>query len=244
MSGSSGREATAASGPDGKLIQSMFASIAPRYDLLNHVLSLSIDRYWRRKVVRLLASERPRGSDRCLDLCSGTGDLALDVRRRLGIETCASDFCHPMLIRCLEKRGTDPDLHIAESDAEALPFPDDHFRFVTVAFGLRNIEHRQTALSEMYRVLEPGGIVAILEFSQPVVPVVRQLFQFYFHHLLPRLGSLISGVEGPYAYLPASVARFPDQKTLAGELEGSGWQDVSYRNLSFGIAALHWGRKV
>jgi demethylmenaquinone methyltransferase/2-methoxy-6-polyprenyl-1,4-benzoquinol methylase len=234
----------ASAAPDGGAIRSMFASIAPRYDFLNHFLSLSIDRYWRRQVVRLIRTFDPVAGNRCLDLCTGTGDLALDLRRRLGLETFASDFCHPMLVRCVEKASRGAAIRVAEADAQELPFPDASFRFVTVAFGLRNVERRSRALGEMHRVLEPGGVVAVLEFSRPVVPLIRELFQFYFHHILPRLGRWISGVEGAYSYLPDSVRRFPYQPELAAELEATGWSEVSYQNLSFGIAALHWGRKI
>jgi demethylmenaquinone methyltransferase/2-methoxy-6-polyprenyl-1,4-benzoquinol methylase len=221
----------------------MFASIAPRYDFLNHLLSLSIDTYWRRRVVGLLAGRNPLPTDRCLDLCTGTGDLALDVARRLRIETTGLDFCHPMLVRLVAKiRDTDA-VRVAESDARQLPFPEARFRFVTVAFGLRNIEHRATALSEMVRVLEPGGSLVVLEFSRPTVPIVRGLFNAYFHRVLPVVGSWISGTDRAYAYLPESVSRFPGQDALAREIESAGCVEVDYRNLTCGIAAMHWGMK-
>ena len=229
-------------GPDGTAIRSMFASIAPRYDFLNRFLSLSIDRYWRRRVVGLLRRYDPAAGDRCLDLCTGTGDLALDIHRGLGIRTVGSDFCHPMLLRFVGKIGS-ASIDVAESDAQQLPFADARFRFVTVAFGLRNIERMHVALREIHRVLEPGGVLVVLEFSQPVTPVVRGLFHVYFHRVLPKLGSWISGTAGPYAYLPASVSRFPSQKALVRELESAGLVEVDYENLTFGIAAMHWGVK-
>jgi demethylmenaquinone methyltransferase/2-methoxy-6-polyprenyl-1,4-benzoquinol methylase len=221
----------------------MFAAIAPRYDLLNHLLSLSVDRYWRWRVVRHLAAEGPASGDRCLDLCAGTGDLALGIHRRLGLETIGVDFCHPMLLRFQEKLGGAGTIRIAESDAQSLPFSSGQFRFVTVAFGLRNIEDRPRALGEMLRVLGPGGVVVVLEFSRPVLPLVRGIFGAYFDHVLPRIGAWVSGREAPYRYLPDSVRSFPDQKTLAGELDSAGFVDVGYRNLTFGIAALHWGSR-
>jgi len=227
--------------PDSRSVRAMFSSIAPHYDFLNHFLSLSVDRYWRRRAVQLLKQSGARPEDRCLDLCAGTGDLALDVRNHVGLDTYAVDFCHPMLVRFREKLEPGGGIQIAESDAQQLPFPDETFRFVTVAFGLRNVEDRSLALGEMYRVLSPGGILVVLEFSRPVVPVLRELFQFYFRYILPRLGSWISGTEGPYAYLPDSVDRFSRQSELADELRAAGWRGVGYANLSFGIAALHWG---
>lgn len=228
-------------GPDGRIIRSMFGDIAPRYDLLNHVLSLSIDRRWRKHVARLIASRDPLSTDRCLDLCTGTGDLAIEVERTAGVETYAADFCHPMLVRLQSKTRSSPRIRITESDAQQLPFADSIFRFVTVAFGLRNIESRSLAIAEMSRVLRPGGVLVILEFSRPVVPVIRELFLLYFRYVLPRVGSWISGTRGPYSYLPQSVSRFPSQSQLRDELERAGLVSVQYRNLSFGIAAMHWG---
>lgn len=221
----------------------MFASIAPRYDFLNHFLSLSIDRYWRRRVVRLIADYDPRPGERCLDLCTGTGDLALDISRQLGLRTLGLDFCHPMLVRFMAKSQSDDTIRIAESDAHELPLPDCSFRFVSVAFGLRNIERRPVALAEIFRVLQPGGVLVVLEFSRPVVPLIREVFNAYFRHVLPAVGSWMSGTEGPYAYLPDSVRRFPAQDALAAEIESAGFTDVRYANLSAGIAALHWGLK-
>lgn len=230
-------------GPDPHEIRSMFASIAPRYDLLNHLLSLSVDRLWRRRVVALISRHAPAEGDRCLDLCTGTGDLALDVTRRLGVPATGLDFCHPMLVRLAAKKRDNDRVHLTESDAQQLPFRESSFRFVTIAFGLRNVADRQTALGEIRRVLQPGGLLVILEFSQPVVPIVRPLFDVYFHRVLPAIGKWISGRDGPYAYLPASVRRFPDQRRLAGELEAAGFENVAFRNLTTGIAALHWGTK-
>lgn len=230
-------------GPDASAVRAMFASIAGRYDLLNHLLSLSIDRYWRRAVVRSIAAASPQPSDVCLDLCTGTGDLALALSRRLGLQTFGVDFCPPMLARFAGKVRAGDRVVMAASDAEQLPFPEASFRFATIAFGLRNVEHRAVALAEALRVLEPGGILFVLEFSRPVVPVIRQAFNGYFHRILPLLGAWISGTEGPYAYLPDSVSRFPDQAALADELRATGFEAVGYRNLTTGIAALHHARK-
>ena len=232
---------------DGKAVQQMFAEIAPRYDFLNHFLSVSIDRRWRKVAVsRAGASLAGKANPICLDLCSGTGDLAIELNRGLNVPVVASDFCHPMLIRGLEKArvaGQDGFIPFIEADSLVLPFGSDVFDVACVAFGLRNLESAESGLAEMKRVLKPGGMALILEFSRPVVPVFRQLFEFYFHHILPHLGALISGQSTAYRYLPTSVRRFPAQRELASMMESVGFRDVGYRNLSGGIAALHWGTK-
>ncbi len=239
-------ETEAYAGPDGRTVQHMFGAIAHRYDLLNHVLSASIDRYWRRRVVAMIRSLSPQPEDRCLDLCTGTGDLALDISGLLKLQTIAADFSHPMLmesVRKIERRGLGSRIQIAEADAQELPFVECSVRFVTVAFGIRNVESVAKALAEMYRVLLPGGTVLILEFSKPVVPGFSHVFDFYFTHILPRIGAWLSGVDGPYRYLPASVRRFPPQRELVSMIEDAGFESVRYRNLTGGIAALHWGTK-
>ncbi len=232
-------------GPDGQRVRRMFAEIAHRYDFLNHFLSASIDRRWRRiaaeKVRELL---RPSPSPICVDLCSGTGDLALELHRRLGVRVVASDFCHPMLTRSNSKiltSGFSQVIRTVEADALTLPFSSQFFDAATNAFGLRNLEDPRRGLAEMLRVLKPGGAAVILEFSKPVAPVVRQVFGFYFRNILPRLGSLISGQGFAYQYLPDSVRKFPAQQELVRLMSAVGFVEVGYRNLSGGIAALHWG---
>jgi len=225
----------------------MFAEIAPRYDFLNHFLSISIDRRWRKvAVARAGACLKGKTQPICLDLCSGTGDLAIEMNRGLNVPVVASDFCHPMLIRGLQKVrnvGRDGFIPVIEADSLVLPFANDTFDVATVAFGLRNLEDAKEGLVEMKRVLKPDGGAIVLEFSRPVVPVFRQLFEFYFHHVLPHLGALISGQNSAYRYLPTSVRRFPPQRELAAMMESVGFKNVGYRNLSGGIAALHWGTK-
>jgi demethylmenaquinone methyltransferase/2-methoxy-6-polyprenyl-1,4-benzoquinol methylase len=235
-------------GPDSRRVQEMFAGIAHRYDFLNHFLSASIDRRWRRFAVdrvRELIGASPSGppgaSSRCLDVCSGTGDLALALYRGLHCGVIASDFCHPMLTRAHAKCSGLP-VHNVEADALDLPFPDRSFDALTIAFGLRNLEDPQRGLDEMRRVLKAGGGIVILEFSKPVVPVLKHAFNFYFRHILPKLGAVISGDGSAYQYLPDSVRKFPAQEELAGLMASSGFSEVGYRNLSGGIAALHWGR--
>jgi demethylmenaquinone methyltransferase/2-methoxy-6-polyprenyl-1,4-benzoquinol methylase len=233
-------------GKDAKAVQQMFAKVADRYDFLNHLLSLSVDRYWRRRAVNLLESLEPAPEDACLDLCTGTGDMLFEVVRRLRLAAVGSDFCHPMLLKASRKhqeRALGSRVSLIGADAETLPFRNSSFRFVTVAFGIRNVETLERGLFEIVRVLKPGGTAIILEFSTPVVPLFRNLFNFYFSYVLPKLGSWVSGTHGPYQYLPASVRRFPSQREFAGMLESSGLEEVHYRNLTLGIAALHWGQK-
>ena len=225
----------------------MFGEIAHRYDFLNHVLSVSIDRRWR-KLAAATVQEYVRNQESaiCLDLCSGTGDLAIELHRRLKITVVASDFCHPMLVRALTKtreRHLNNSISTVESDSLAIPFRNGVFNAVTVAFGLRNLEDPNRGLAEMRRVLQPEGVAVILEFSRPVVPVLNSLYQFYFHRILPRVGAWISGQKTAYTYLPNSVDQFPTQIELASMMEKTGFRNVGYRNLSGGIAALHWGIK-
>ena len=229
-------------GPDSRRVQEMFAGIAHRYDFLNHFLSASIDYRWRKlavaKVRALMDADPPRT---CLDLCSGTGDLAIALHSGLGCEVVASDFCHPMLTRASAKFGRKP-IRNVEADALSLPFPEHSFDALTIAFGLRNLENPSRGLREMRRVVRPGGAVVILEFSKPITPGFKYLFNFYFRHILPKIGALVSGQGTAYQYLPDSVRRFPSQDELLEMLRSTGFTDAGYRNLSGGIAALHWGR--
>jgi demethylmenaquinone methyltransferase / 2-methoxy-6-polyprenyl-1,4-benzoquinol methylase len=224
-------------GPDSRRIQQMFAGIAHRYDFLNHFLSISIDRHWRNLAVAKVRELVPLASS-CLDVCSGTGDLAIALRRSLSGAVVATDFCHPMLTRAAEKEFSVPNV---EADALMLPFRDASFNALTIAFGLRNLEDRTRGLAEFHRLLCPGGAIVILEFSKPVIPVFREAFGFYFRHILPRLGGVISGDAAAYQYLHDSVAKFPNQKELMELMREVGFQNVNYVNLSGGIAALHWG---
>src|SRR5438128_657327 len=225
-------------GPDSRRVQEMFAGIAHRYDFLNHFLSASIDRRWRKVAVnkvRELVGSSP--SIVCLDVCSGTGDLALALHRGLHCDVIASDFCHPMLTRAYAKCAGLPVRNV-EADALNLPFPDRSFEALTIAFGLRNLEDPRRGLNEMRRVLKPGGGVVILEFSKPVAPVFKHAFNFYFRHILPKLGAAISGNGSAYQYLPDSVRKFPAQDQLKELMESCEFRDVGYGNLSGGIAAL------
>lgn len=244
-------------------VRQMFGEIAPRYDLLNHLLSLGTDHYWRWRTVRAV---RPEGTDPILDLCTGTGDLALAYWRagRGEVPVVGADFCHPMLVRGEQKaarsRETDGGpgevavagspaasparVTFVEADAQQLPFADNYFQIVSVAFGLRNVSDTQRGLAEMVRVCRPGGRVAVLEFSLPGWAPLRALYCWYFRHVLPRIGQALARNRArAYEYLPASVGEFPYGEALAGLLRDAGLSEVRYYPLSFGIATLYVGRK-
>lgn len=225
-------------------VRAMFAEIAPSYDRLNHLLSINIDRLWRRFTVSKLKDILARPDAVALDLCCGTADLTLELEKRARVIGC--DFCHPMLVIGNEKVAAKQARRAAlvEGDALRLPFADASFDVVTIAFGLRNLESVEGGLAEILRVLKPGGRAAVLEFSRPSLPIFRQAFEFYFHNILPRIGSLVSGSDGAYHYLPASVRAFPDQKSLAEMMRKIGYLNVRYHNLTGGVAALHLGERI
>ena len=227
-----------------RAVRAMFAEIAPTYDRLNHLLSINIDKRWRRFVVKKLDDLLGQPDAIALDLCCGTGDLALELADRARVVGC--DFCHPMLVLGREKitERAVARASLTEGDALRLPFEDSCFNVVTIAFGLRNLADVERGLAEIFRVLKPGGRAAILEFSRPVYPVLREVFQFYFHHILPRLGGLLSGSSFAYRYLPNSVRNFPAQSRLAEMMKAVGFKNVSYDNLSGGIAAVHVGDRI
>jgi demethylmenaquinone methyltransferase/2-methoxy-6-polyprenyl-1,4-benzoquinol methylase len=227
-------------------IRRMFGAIAPSYDLLNHLLSFNIDKYWRWRTTRLVP---PQGSDPILDLCTGTGDLALAYDRAAGgnVPIVGADFCHEMLVRAVaktDKRQASERVRYLEADVQRLPFPNDSFQISTVAFGLRNVTDTDRGIAEMVRVTRPGGKVAILEFSQPRGRLFGRLYRFYFRHILPRLGQAISrSKDNAYHYLPASVLDFPDGEALAERLRSHGLTAVGWRVFTFGIATLYVGTK-
>ncbi len=227
-----------------RAVRDMFAGIAGRYDLLNHFLSLNIDKRWRRMVADEIRHILERPDAVVLDAACGTGDLSLELNKNAKARIIGTDFCRPMLAIAHSKsmRETQPITYI-EGDALQMPFDDDQFDAVTIAFGLRNLANVKAGLIELNRILTPGGRLAILEFSTPIIPGFGHLFNFYFAHILPRIGGAVSGSRGAYEYLPDSVSKFPNQKTLAAMMENTGFGSVSYQNLTGGIVALHSAAK-
>lgn len=232
----------------GSRVRKMFEEIAPRYDLMNHVLSLGIDITWRKRTVREL---RLDGTEPILDCCTGTGDLALMIAKQVGnrAHVVGTDFCLPMLTRAQTKKesldgsATQP-VEFLEADTQALPFPDGMFQAVTVAFGLRNVEDTDQGLREMARVCKPGGQVAVLEFSKPTFPGLSQAYAAYFKYILPRIGqSMARNGHGAYEYLPSSVSEFPCGEALAERMRGVGLRDVRVLPMTFGVATLYIGER-
>jgi demethylmenaquinone methyltransferase/2-methoxy-6-polyprenyl-1,4-benzoquinol methylase len=227
-------------------VRRMFGQIAPRYDLLNHLLSLGIDRWWRRQTVRLV---RPEGTLPVLDVCTGTGDLALAFDRAAGgsVPIVAADFCHEMLeigrLKCAAA-GADGRITFLEADAQSLPLPSDAFQIVSVAFGLRNVADTDRGLAEMVRVAAPGGRVAVLEFSSPTRQPFKAIYGWYFRHVLPRVGqALARNTTAAYEYLPASVGQFPQGEALAERMRAAGLANVRCYPLTLGVATLYVGTK-
>ena len=224
-------------------VREMFSAIAPRYDLLNHLLSLGIDRRWRRAAVDLLAWEtRPRGL--YLDACAGTLDLAAALAGRDGFagRVVGADFAAPML-KLGSGKGRPGAIRPVAADSLELPFPTACFDGATVGFGVRNLADLDAGLAELARVLRPGTRLVVLEFTTPVWPPLRALYLFYFHRLLPLIGRVVSRHPTAYSYLPASVSTFPAPAALRERLGEAGFRDCGYRLLTGGIAALHWGTR-
>lgn len=221
----------------------MFSRIARRYDLLNRLLSLRQDVRWR----RLTGAVCNLGEgDLVLDVATGTGDLAFELARRVGPtgRVVGVDFVDAMLQIARSKASRLPEgsrCTFEYGNALELHFDDATFKAATIGFALRNVADVSQCLSELRRVVVPGGRVVILELSKPVWPVFRQAYWFYFHRVVPWIGRMLQGVDGPYKYLPESVARFPDQERLAELMREVGLKEVGYRNLSGGIAAIHYG---
>jgi demethylmenaquinone methyltransferase/2-methoxy-6-polyprenyl-1,4-benzoquinol methylase len=223
-------------------VRGMFGRVAHRYDFANHLLSFNIDRYWRAHTVRRTRDILDRPEARVLDICCGTGDLVLALAKG-GRPVFGSDFCHPMLVAAhakIERRRAPAVLF--ESDALALPLRDASLDLITVAFGFRNLANYQSGLLEMRRVLRPGGMAAILEFTQPPNAAFAALYNLYSRRVLPWVGGLISGSRDAYTYLPESVRKFPVAPELAAMMRVAGFADVSFEYLTGGIVALHLGR--
>ena len=224
----------------------MFGSIAGNYDRMNHLLSMNVDRYWRWRTTRLV---EPRGTAPILDVCTGTGDLAVAYWKRAGggIDVVGADFCHEMLAVGEQKkrrRGIDGRVTFVEADAQQLPFDSDTFQIVCVAFGLRNVADTDRGLREMTRVCRPGGRVAVLEFSMPQRQPVKSLYGWYFRHVLPKIGQwLARNDHAAYNYLPQSVGEFPQGEQLLERMRQAGLRETRHRPLSFGVASLYIGTK-
>jgi len=227
-----------------KAVQEMFSAIAPRYDLLNHVLSFNVDRVWWWRTARAFQTILASPEARVLDLCCGTGHMTFALRKRSGAggaKIVGADFAHPMLQRAVaNSRGNG--LRWVEADALRLPFPDAHFDLVTAAFGFRNLADYDAGLSELVRILQPGGECGILDFSEPS-GLMGKIYRVYFRHVLPAVGTMISGVKGPYAYLPASVERFPAPAEMIERMHAAGFRKASWTPYTFGIAGLYRGKR-
>jgi len=227
-------------------VRDMFTRIAPRYDLLNHLLSAQIDRLWRARVAREMQPILQRADARVLDLCCGTGDLAFSLARHAKAQIFGADFSHTMLVRARAKAlaaNGAPPLSFLEADALHLPFAGDSFDLVTTAFGFRNLANYEDGLREILRVLKPGGTLGILEFAEPPPGVLGDLYRFYCQKILPRVGGLISGDADAYAYLPKSVARFFRPEELASLMSEVGYSSVRYQLMTLGAVALHMGSR-
>lgn len=225
-------------------VREMFTSIAPRYDLLNHVLSFNIDRLWWWRTARSFDSILKRPVARVLDLCCGTGDMTFALGRRANsgnVRIIGADFSHAMLQRATVK-GRRTRLRWIEADALRLPLPDASLDLVTTAFGFRNLTDYDAGLREIVRVLHPGGECGILDFGEPR-GLIGQVYRVYFKKVLPAVGTVLSGVRGPYAYLPASVERFPAPEEMLERMRQAGFDEASWTPYTFGIAGLYRGVK-
>jgi demethylmenaquinone methyltransferase / 2-methoxy-6-polyprenyl-1,4-benzoquinol methylase len=230
-------------------VREMFTQIAPRYDLLNHLLSGQLDRLWRARTARRLRPILDRSQATVLDLCCGTGDLALALTKGSRARVIGADFSHAMLLRARNKtgesglRGFASAMPLFEADALRLPFATGSFDLVTTAFGFRNLANYESGLTEIQRVLKPGGTLAILEFTEPPEGALGNLYRFYFRNVLPRIGGLISGDSAAYRYLPRSVSRFFRPSELASLLGAVGFTTPKFETWTFGTVALHTARK-
>jgi demethylmenaquinone methyltransferase/2-methoxy-6-polyprenyl-1,4-benzoquinol methylase len=228
-----------------RAVREMFTAIAPRYDLLNHLLSANVDKLWWRRTARTFSAILSQPNARVLDLCCGTGDMAFALRRQsANAHITGADFSHAMLVLASAKANTSSDRRVKwiEADALALPFPDESFDLVTSAFGFRNLADYAAGIREILRVLRPGGEIGILECSEPE-GLLGKFYDVYFKSVLPKVGGLISGVKSAYSYLPASVARFPAPPEMLARMQAAGFREVSWTPYTFGIAGLFRGKR-
>lgn len=236
----------AVKGPESERIRKIFNSIAGDYDRLNHLLSLGTDRRWRRRALKAIV-ERGRAQE-ILDVACGTGDFSIDIASAAAPGTIVTglDLSEGMLAVMREKvarKGLEGRIRLLQGNCESLPFPDGSFDCVTIAFGIRNFEHREVALKEILRVLRPGCRLVILELSVPENPVLRWFYNIYFTHVLPFVGGIISGDKAAYRYLPASVLKFPGRKEWMATMEACGYREVTHKSFTFGICRMYTGNK-
>ena len=229
-----------------KRVAGVFHSVADKYDVMNDLMSFGVHRLWKRFT---LSQTGLKAGQRALDLAGGTGDLALRMSRMVGPsgEIVLSDINASMLSNGRERlinNGVAGNVRYVQANAECLPFPDDYFDCITIAFGLRNVTDKDAALRSMYRILKPGGRLLILEFSKPVAPGLAPVYDTYSFKILPVMGKLVANDEDSYRYLAESIRMHPDQKTLQGMMDDAGFSKTSYHNLTGGIVALHKGFKL
>ncbi len=235
-----------------KKVREMFTQIAPRYDLLNHLLSGQLDRLWRARTARILQPILQAPGAVVLDLCCGTGDLSLALARAGNARIIGADFAHTMLVRAMQKNGSAPSRQVEnassstqflEADGLRLPFADASFDLVTSAFGFRNLANYEAGLREIQRVLKPGGAIAILEFTEPPAGLFGDFYRWYFCKVLPKIGGLISGEQAAYKYLPKSVSRFFRPAELAAFMTSVGYHSPQFRVWTLGTVALHTAQR-
>lgn len=228
-----------------RLVGAVFHSVAPKYDLMNDVMSFGIHRLWKQFAI---AQSGARAGSRVLDVAGGTGDLAAQFANKVGTRgtVVIADINASMLEvgrTRLADRGLIGNIEFVQADAEKLPFPNNHFDCISIAFGLRNVTHQAAALQAMFRVLKPGGKLIVLEFSRPALPALSKVYDFYSFTILPLMGRVIANDEASYRYLAESIRKHPDQETLKGMMQTAGFERVAYHNLTGGIVALHKGFK-
>jgi demethylmenaquinone methyltransferase/2-methoxy-6-polyprenyl-1,4-benzoquinol methylase len=243
MTGTTPRGATTEQ-DSARWVRDMFGRVAGRYDLLNHLLSFNLDKRWRSRTVERVAPILARPGTRVLDLCCGTGDVLLALEARRGSPVFGSDFCHPMLVeagRKIARQGLGSPLF--EADALALPLAAGSLDLITTAFGFRNFANYEKGLEELLRVLKPGGVAAILEFSQPTNPVFGAFYGFFSNRVLPVVGGVVSGSRDAYTYLPESIQKFPGAEELASAMRSAGFSRVEFDRMTGGAVALHLGWK-
>lgn len=224
-------------------VEEMFDNIAHRYDFLNHLMSLNIDKLWRKSAVKILKRKNPKS---ILDVATGTGDFALENMSLKPDEIVGIDLSENMLAigrKKIARKKLGHVISMKKADSENLPFPDNRFDAITVGFGVRNFENLMAGIKEMYRVLKPGGTLVVLEFSKPTVFPVKQVFYFYFHYVCPVVGKLFSRDERAYTYLPESVDVFPQGNEFTSILEKAGFKTIQCKSLTFGISSIYSGEK-